>query len=179
LAPMFDPYRDWLDIPAAEQPPTYYRLLGIAAAEANPEAIKEAALRQTTRVRMYQTGPQAELCTRVLNEIAKARAVLLNPKMRQKYDARLAEPPAPPAAAASPPPASGNDVATAGHPATWPRPEPWLGALGYGFLLLCAFSSTFCLTFQSARSARVQSDHVNPEPLQVPSVPPPTEDPEP
>src|SRR5262249_3537549 len=88
-SPLFDPYRKWLDLASDQCPPTHYQLLGIAADEAVVEVIKEAALRQTARVRVFQTGPYAELCTRLLNEIAQARAVLLNPKSRQEYDARL------------------------------------------------------------------------------------------
>src|SRR5438477_391608 len=92
---MFDPYHLWLGIPEGQRPPTHYQLLGIAPTEANAEVIKEAALRQTSHVRNYQTGPHAEDCTRLLNEIGQARAVLLNPEARQAYDATVASPPKP------------------------------------------------------------------------------------
>src|SRR5271154_1964127 len=88
---MFDPYHKWMGIPKGQRPPTHYQLLGIGADEQDVEVIKEAALRQTSHVRVYQAGPHAELCTRLLNEIAQARAVLLNPKLRHEYDARLTE----------------------------------------------------------------------------------------
>src|SRR5262249_22173410 len=127
----------WLGIPKGQRPPTHYQLLGIAADEADAEVIKEAALRQTAHVRVYQTGPHAELCTRLLNEIAQARAVLLNPKLRTEYDARLAEPP----------------------PAK-PQARPWrlpagavLAALAYFLLLLFGFAASFCLTYQSLHAA--------------------------
>jgi hypothetical protein len=88
---MFDPYHRWLAIPKDQRPPTYYQLLGIAPDEADTEVIEEAALRQTSHVRLYQTGPQASECTAILNEIGQARATLLNPEKRRQYDASLAE----------------------------------------------------------------------------------------
>src|SRR5436190_24287039 len=77
---MFDPYHRWLGIPRDQRPPTYYQLLGIAADETDAEVIQEAALRQTSHVRLYQTGPYAAQATTILNEIGQARAVLLNPE---------------------------------------------------------------------------------------------------
>ena len=147
---MFDPYRTWLSIPEAERPPTHYQLLGVAPTEPDAEVIKEAALRQTSQVRVYQTGPHAEVCTRLLNEIAEARAVLLNKETRQAYDAGLQSPPAPP----RPAPA----VAPAREPA--PASPPWLhgpviekvlAAIAYGLLLLVGLTVSFCLTYQSLR----------------------------
>lgn len=88
---MFDPYRKWLGLPEAQRPPTHYQLLGLAAGEADPEIIEEAAIRQTTHVRAYQIGPHAQECTRLLNEIAQARATLMDPAKRQKYDQTLAQ----------------------------------------------------------------------------------------
>ncbi len=35
----FDPYREWLDIPPADQPPNYYRLLGLSLFEDDCAAI--------------------------------------------------------------------------------------------------------------------------------------------
>jgi hypothetical protein len=87
---MFDPYHKWLGIPEDQRPPTCYQLLGVSPSEADPEVIEEMALRQTAHVRTYQTGPHAAACTRLLNEIARARTVLLNPARRSSYDARLA-----------------------------------------------------------------------------------------
>jgi hypothetical protein len=92
---MFDPYHKWLGIPPKQRPPTYYQLLGIAPDEADREVIEEAAIRQTTHVRTYQTGPRAAECTALLNEIAQARATLLNRKKRQEYDAKLGTAPHP------------------------------------------------------------------------------------
>src|SRR5262249_25700086 len=87
--PMFDPYHKWLAIPKNQRPPTFYQLLGIAGDETDREVIEEAAIRQTTHLRTYQTGPHAKECTALLSEVAQARATLLNPGKRQEYDARL------------------------------------------------------------------------------------------
>ena len=38
----FDPYREWLDIPPADQPPNYYRLLGLSLYEGDCAAIAHA-----------------------------------------------------------------------------------------------------------------------------------------
>jgi hypothetical protein len=116
---MFDPYHRWLAIPPDQRPPTFYQLLGIAPTETDTEVIKEAALRQAGHVRTYQTGPHAQMCTTLLNEIGQARATLVNPGKRREYDDRLtrqvpvsAPPPIP---GAKPPPlpvapAPGRDV---------------------------------------------------------------------
>jgi hypothetical protein len=86
---VFDPYHRWLAIPRGRRPPTYYQLLGVDPGETDSEVIAEAALRQTGHVRTYQTGPHAEQCIALLNEIAQARTTLLHPDRRREYDARL------------------------------------------------------------------------------------------
>jgi hypothetical protein len=88
----FDPYHKWLGIPRDQRPVTHYLLLGIASTEKDLDVIEDAAIRQTTHVRSYQLGPQAEACQRVLNEIASARQTLLNPDKRRQYDASLPRP---------------------------------------------------------------------------------------
>jgi hypothetical protein len=88
---MFDPYHKWLGIPPEKQPATYYQLLGIQPEETDREVIEEAAIRQSTHLRSYQLGPHGALCTRVLNEIAAAKTVLLNPTKRSAYDEQLAK----------------------------------------------------------------------------------------
>src|SRR5262245_36633612 len=88
---MFDPYQQWLGIPYGQRPPTYYQLLGISPQETDGEVIKEAALRRTSHIRYFQLGPHAQECTGLLNEIAQARAVLLNPADRTEYDAPPAQ----------------------------------------------------------------------------------------
>jgi hypothetical protein len=87
----FDPYLNWLGIPAHEQPPNFYRLLGVVLFESTPTVIEQAADRQSLTVGAYQGGPQAELCQRVLSEIAMARYNLLDPQQKASYDAYLQE----------------------------------------------------------------------------------------
>jgi hypothetical protein len=87
---MFDPYHKWLAIPPDQRPPTHYQLLAVSPAEKDPEVIEEAALQRIAHLRSYQIGPHAKECTRLLNEIAQAKVVLLNPAKRQEYDAQLA-----------------------------------------------------------------------------------------
>jgi hypothetical protein len=173
LTRMFNPYHDWLEIPPEDQPLTHYRLLGITPDETNPDVIREAALRQTSRVRVFQIGPQAEQCTRILNEIAQARAILTNPKSRQEYDAHLATPPSveTPVAATLAAPSIAERSPTVPEPSTprppfpWPRPDRLVAAAGYGLLLLAGFAISFCLTFQSLRTSARQA----PDPPQNPA----------
>jgi hypothetical protein len=89
---MFDPYHKWLGIPEGQRPPTHYQLLGVDPDEDDPEVIEEMAVRQAAHVRTYQTGPHAAECTRLLNEIARARRVLLDPALRREHDAGLGRP---------------------------------------------------------------------------------------
>lgn len=86
---MFDAYHKWLGIPPEEQPPDHYRLLGIGRLESDPEVIAAAADRQMAYLRTFQSGPQAEACQRLLNEVARARVCLLDPARKAAYDARL------------------------------------------------------------------------------------------
>lgn len=106
-----DPYRTWLGIPPEEQPPHYYRLLGIGLFESDPDVISNAADRQMAHVRALQSGRHSELSQRILNELATARLCLLDARRRAEYEAALRErsgvsespPPAPPPAIAPPP----------------------------------------------------------------------------
>jgi WD40 repeat protein len=86
----FDPYHKWLGIAKKFRPPTLYHLLGIDPDETDREVIEEAALQRSAHLRSYQVGAHADLCTRLLNEIAAARLTLLNPTKRAAYDASLA-----------------------------------------------------------------------------------------
>src|SRR5262245_41178896 len=88
---MFDPYHKWLAIPPGQRPSTHYQLLGIAPTETDADVIEEAALQRTAHLRTYQIGPHAKECTRLLNEVAQAKVVLLNPEKRKAYDEELAQ----------------------------------------------------------------------------------------
>ena len=102
----FDPYHRWLGIPPEEQPANHYRLLGLARFEADPEVIRDAALRQMSHVRGYHLGRHSELSQKVLGELAAAKKCLLEPRRKAEYDAKLRQdssPPAPPSPVPPPP----------------------------------------------------------------------------
>ena len=85
----FDAYESWLNITAADRPPTYYDLLGLAPFESDPEIIEQAALRRMGKVRQHQIGPHSDLSQEILAELALARLVLSDPDRRGDYDAKL------------------------------------------------------------------------------------------
>lgn len=85
----FDPYYKWLGIPAKDQPPHYYRLLGLSLFESDVEAIANAVDARMSQIRTFQTGPHSELSQKLLNEIATAKVCLLSPEKKAQYDAQL------------------------------------------------------------------------------------------
>src|SRR5262249_21238995 len=87
--PMFDPYRTWLGILPEYQPPSHYRLLGVSLGEGDPKVIDAAAKRRVAHLRQFQEGVNANAATKLMNEVAKARAVLLDPQQRKEYAASL------------------------------------------------------------------------------------------
>jgi hypothetical protein len=89
MAEKFDPYRMWLGIPPAEQPPNHYRLLGVGLFESDADVISNAADRQMVHVRTFQGGKYSALSQRVLNELSGARVCLLDPKKKAGYDDQL------------------------------------------------------------------------------------------
>ena len=68
----FDAYFEWLGIPPDEQPPNCYRLPGIPLFVDAPNVISNAADRQMTHLRTFQTGKHGAECQRLLNEVATA-----------------------------------------------------------------------------------------------------------
>lgn len=85
----FDPYRKWLGIPTADQPPHHYRLLGVGLFEDDADTIAIAADRQMAHLRTFQTGPHSALSQKLLNELAAARIALLDAKKKAAYDQQL------------------------------------------------------------------------------------------
>jgi len=96
MADDFDPYRKWLGIPADEQPPNHYRLLGIGLFEDDADTIETAADRQMGHLRTFQTGLQSALSQKLLNECATAKICLLNLEKKAAYDHELRRKLAPP-----------------------------------------------------------------------------------
>ena len=85
----FDPYHRWLGIPAKDHPPNHYRLLGIDLFEDDSEVIRDAADQRMAHVRTYQLGQRSELSQKILNQLAAARASLLDQTTKAEYDRRL------------------------------------------------------------------------------------------
>lgn len=85
----FDPYYQWLGIPAKDQPANHYRLLGVELFEDNLDVIERASDRQTFHVQKYQTGQHAQHAARLLCELDAARLCLLDVNQKQKYDEQL------------------------------------------------------------------------------------------
>ena len=82
MSETFDPYHEWLGIPASLQPANHYRLLGIAAFEENSTVIANAADQRMMILRTFQTGKHATESQKLLNEVAAAKVCLLNAEKR-------------------------------------------------------------------------------------------------
>jgi hypothetical protein len=123
----FDPYHKWLGIPSAEQPPNHYRLLGLAVFEDDADVIAAAADRQMGHVKSFATGRYAAHSQELLNELAKVRVCLLNPKFKPTYDEglrrKLAPKPAPAVQVTTPSPVAATSVAAPPSVIRGPRIE--------------------------------------------------------
>ena len=82
----FDPYHTWLGIQPSEQPPDYYRLLGLPRFEEKPEAIEHAADLRMAHLGTLGTGKHAQWSQKLLGEVAAARVCLLNPEKKAAYE---------------------------------------------------------------------------------------------
>ncbi len=89
MAEKFDPYHEWLGIPVDEQPPNYYRLLGIPPLETSAAVIENAANQRMGHLRTFQAGKRSADSQRLLNEVAAARVCLLRPEKKAAYDDEL------------------------------------------------------------------------------------------
>jgi hypothetical protein len=87
----FDPYREWLKIPADRRPPGPHDLLGLRPGETDPERIQQAARRRYDLVRRYRLGEHAAEAQRLLNELGEATASLLAPKGANALEKRAIE----------------------------------------------------------------------------------------
>jgi hypothetical protein len=88
-ATKFDPYYKWLSIPPHEQPPNFYRLLGIELFEEDADVIAAAADRQMGHVKSFAAGKYASHSQRLLNELAEARICLLSSDRKSRYVRQL------------------------------------------------------------------------------------------
>lgn len=87
--PTFDPYRKWLGIAPADQPPNHYRLLGLDLFESDPDVIDAATEQRVTYLRQCATGEHVAESQKLLNEVAAARLCLVNADKKREYDAQL------------------------------------------------------------------------------------------
>ena len=85
----FDPYHKWLGIPSEDQPPHYYRLLGVQPFEADPDVISYAADQRMGLLKTFATSERSSLAENLLDEVARVRVCLLNSKKKQSYDIDL------------------------------------------------------------------------------------------
>lgn len=92
----FDPYHVWLGIPPWEQPPNFYRLLGIPPFSSDPDVIENAADRQMAHLRTFHIGRHSDLSQKLLNEVAAAKVCLFNEEQKAAYDQRLRQEMMPP-----------------------------------------------------------------------------------
>ncbi len=89
MSESFDPYHKWLGISPKDQPAHHYRLLAIDILESDPDVIADAVEQRFAHVRQYQLGKHSGLSQEILNEIAAAKACLLDPKKKAEYDEQL------------------------------------------------------------------------------------------
>ena len=88
-----DFYTEWLDVPPGPRPPDYYTLLGVDVFCGDQDAIEQATRRQLTRLDEFSLYPDRDTRDAVqdmMNEVARARVDLVNPKRRLTYDQKLA-----------------------------------------------------------------------------------------
>ena len=85
----FNPYHKWLGIPPRDQPADHYRLLGIERFENDADIISLAADQRMYFLRSFQNGARSNLSQQLLNEVATARACLLNETKKNDYDSKL------------------------------------------------------------------------------------------
>jgi len=89
MTEQIDPYHRWLGIRPEEQPADHYRLLALARFEDDPEVIRDAAEQRIRHVRSYQLGQHRRLSQKILNELAAAKACLLDNARKAEYDRKL------------------------------------------------------------------------------------------
>src|SRR5262245_9547241 len=84
-----DLYADWLGISSGKRPPDHFALLGLSSDEENPAAIEKAAREQAQKIRERMMPAQADAAKTLMQEITRARAILLDPAKRTAYKASL------------------------------------------------------------------------------------------
>lgn len=85
----FDPLHKWLGIPASEQPPNHYRLLGIALFEDDPDVIDAAADKQLVFLHDMTNGAHGQAAEDLSNRVSAARLCLCSQAKKAAYDESL------------------------------------------------------------------------------------------
>src|SRR5947208_14651108 len=85
----FDPYHVWLGIPQEEQPPNYYRLLGLRPFEENRDVISNAVDQRRVFLRSVQGGKRSAQSQQLMNEVSAAGVALLDKSKKAGYDEEL------------------------------------------------------------------------------------------
>ena len=87
-----DRYSQWLGIEAGARPPDYYALLGIERFCCDANLIDTAAHQRLDLLDQYSLAGSREsrdACQEMMNEVARARVVLMNPQRREEYNRQL------------------------------------------------------------------------------------------
>ena len=80
---------DWLGIPPGEQPPHYYRLLGLKLFTSDRGKIDAAAEKTINRVRKLAGENHKAVAAKLIGMIDTARSCLLNAEYKSAYDNQL------------------------------------------------------------------------------------------
>ena len=87
-----DRYSQWLGIEAGARPPDHYSLLGIERFCNDADLIDTAAHERLDLLDRYSLAGSRESrdsCQEMMNKVARARVVLMNPKRRGEYNLQL------------------------------------------------------------------------------------------
>jgi hypothetical protein len=87
----FNPYAEWLGLPADLAEPNHYQLLGLPDFEENAARIANAGDRAMSRVRGFRPGANARAWSKLLDELLLAKGKLLDADRKREYDAELRE----------------------------------------------------------------------------------------
>ncbi|HID75347.1 MAG TPA: hypothetical protein EYP56_05050 [Planctomycetaceae bacterium] len=86
-----DPYWQWLAIPPEEQPPDFYRLLGLQRFESDLQRVDRALRRRRQWVRTRAGGQHSAAARELIERVEAAGRTLLDPVLKRQYDAFLRE----------------------------------------------------------------------------------------
>ena len=75
-------YEQWLGISSGNQPPSYYRLLGLRDFESDAAEIANAAKRQHARVEAAAGSTQTAAAKALVEQIRMAECCLLTPETK-------------------------------------------------------------------------------------------------